>query len=232
MLNRTTILLWLLLMLNKSELSAISIHIPEDYPTINEAYLISQGGDTLIVNGGQFNESLKITHPLTLIGSNTDSTVITGSDSLPSITIETNDVILQDLFIRGRALENSNLEKAVFISNSGNITITNVDITGGASSIDQSTKARQDGNIALHIIKSNDISIVESKIAGGTAHGDGGRGSYGIYMDDISNISIINSNITGGSGSVSGYTADLSPKKYGGDAISINNSTGRLVSQS
>jgi parallel beta-helix repeat protein len=72
----------------------VVIRVPDDYPTIQEAIVNANPGDTVTVSSGTYNETLFIDKTLALLGEDRDTTIINGNGAeivvqanLTSVTI-------------------------------------------------------------------------------------------------------------------------------------------------
>src|SRR5712664_3363414 len=82
--------------------AASTIHVPQDYLTIQMAINAASPGDTIIVNSATYQENLVIGKSLNLTGVSASSTIINGTNSGPGITIaNTTSVIVSGFTIRG-----------------------------------------------------------------------------------------------------------------------------------
>ncbi len=61
--------------------SAATITVPDDYPTIQQAVNAAAPNDTVFVRSGMYYEHVTIDKSLTLQGENRDTTIIDGSGS-------------------------------------------------------------------------------------------------------------------------------------------------------
>ena len=87
------------LLLVKSEPKTIVV--PDDYPTIRDAITAASAGDTIYVKNGVYNESFIIDKPLSLIGQDSQNTIITWSVGIihqftppPTVQVQANDVTI------------------------------------------------------------------------------------------------------------------------------------------
>lgn len=94
---------------------AAIIRVPQDYPTIQQAINAASVGDTVSVSAGVYYEHLTIPKPITLIGANSNTTIIDGNGTGIIVSISVNSVTLSNFTIRNT--EDSN---AVSVSGSSN----------------------------------------------------------------------------------------------------------------
>lgn len=69
-----------------SELVPRRIYVPNDYPTITEAIDSALDGDTIELAEGNYQESLHITKPITIIGASPGRVILESSDLGPIVT--------------------------------------------------------------------------------------------------------------------------------------------------
>lgn len=95
-----------------SLVSADIIHVPGDFPTIQEGIDACGEGDTVMVADGIYYENVIINMPISLIGENRDGTVIDGSGTGDVVFIEASYVVMRSFTIRngGSLFEDSGIE--------------------------------------------------------------------------------------------------------------------------
>ncbi len=81
--------------------SANTIHVPGDYPTIQQAIDGCSPYDTIFVGFGTFTEFLTIDKPVAIIGSHIDHTYIEPPGDGDIVTITANHVTIRNLQVRG-----------------------------------------------------------------------------------------------------------------------------------
>jgi len=101
--NSATVLLILLLLVpspNVIPLTAGSevIHVPEDYPSMQQAIDEANPGDTVKVASGTYLESLKVTKSLSLIGEGSENTAIVGNGTV--ILVSADNVEIRGFTVR------------------------------------------------------------------------------------------------------------------------------------
>jgi nitrous oxidase accessory protein NosD len=79
---------------------ALVIHVPGDYPTIQQAINNSSSTDTVMVANGLYHENLTISNPIVLIGESMDNTIIDGSGAGDVVAINASDVSVSGFAIR------------------------------------------------------------------------------------------------------------------------------------
>lgn len=80
--------------------SSAVIHIPGDYPTIQEGIDACAESDTVMVADGIYFENVVINTPISLIGENRDGVVIDGSNIGDVVFVDTSDVYLHNFTVR------------------------------------------------------------------------------------------------------------------------------------
>jgi len=81
--------------------SADTLHVPEDYPTIQQAIDAAVDGDEILVGPGTYAEPLQISTRVTITGrEGAAATVLDAEGSGVAVVINADDVILQGLTIR------------------------------------------------------------------------------------------------------------------------------------
>lgn len=91
------------------------VHVPGDYPTIQQGIDVCTEGDTVMVADGVYTENLNIGTPISLIGQNRDGTIVDGNFSGDVIFVETGYVNIRNLTVRnsGDDFEDAGIEIAV-----------------------------------------------------------------------------------------------------------------------
>ncbi|MEE9554924.1 MAG: NosD domain-containing protein [candidate division Zixibacteria bacterium] len=83
-----------------SSASATVIHVPGDYPTIQEGIDACMENDTVMVADGIYFENIVINKRMSLIGESRDGVIIDGSDTGDVIFVDTLDVYVSSLAVR------------------------------------------------------------------------------------------------------------------------------------
>ena len=112
------------------------IHVPMDYPTIQQAVDHANLGDTILVQNGTYYEHILINKSLSLIGEDRDLTVVDGNGTGNVISINASNVIVEGFTVMrsGKNAEDS----GIHVEHSGSVIIANNSIrdsTNGISSI-------------------------------------------------------------------------------------------------
>lgn len=77
----------------------ITIVVPEDYSTIQEAINAASLGDTIFVSSRTYNENVVVNKSVSLIGEDMDDTIIDGGKSGSVLCIIVNDVAVSNFTI-------------------------------------------------------------------------------------------------------------------------------------
>jgi nitrous oxidase accessory protein NosD len=91
------------------------IHVPGDYPTIQEGIDACSPGDTVMVAEGTYYENLIIQTGITLTGENRDNTIIDGSGTGDVVLLDAESVSIGNFTVRngGPGLEDSGIELCI-----------------------------------------------------------------------------------------------------------------------
>ncbi|MDH5690301.1 MAG: right-handed parallel beta-helix repeat-containing protein [Candidatus Bathyarchaeota archaeon] len=76
------------------------IHVPDDYPTIQEAITYANPGDTVFVSNGTYYEHVVLNKELSLIGENKDTTVIDGNGRGTVVHMTANHITIRGFTIQ------------------------------------------------------------------------------------------------------------------------------------
>jgi len=162
----------LTLAFNIQPVKAVTIIVPDGYPTIQEAINAASDGDTIFVRAGTYYEHVVVNKSVSLVGESRENTIIDGNGTGTVIT-----VVASNLTIKGFTIRNSGeLEYGIYVECQTNVTIQNNNI------------ANNDDGIRLNYSSNN--TIVGNNIA---------NNYYGIWLPYSSNNSIVGNNITGNS---------------------------------
>ena len=87
------------------------IHVPTDYPTIQEAINHANPGDTILVHNQTYHENIFINKSVSLIGEDRETTIIDGGENGSVILVTANNVNISGFTIQnsGRALYDSGI---------------------------------------------------------------------------------------------------------------------------
>ena len=94
------ILMLIIIALVYQNASATVIHVPADYPTIQQGIDACSDNDTVMVANGAYFENINISLTISLIGENRDSVIIDGSGVGDVILIDTSYVFVSNLTIK------------------------------------------------------------------------------------------------------------------------------------
>jgi len=104
------------------------IHVPKDFPTIQQAIDNASLGATIIVASGTYIEHFNISKTLSLVGENRDTTIIDGYDAESVISISAEHATIQDFTIRKSAPRL--YDSGIRVDRGRTITVQNVSIVG------------------------------------------------------------------------------------------------------
>ena len=108
------------------------IHVPTDYPTIQEAINHTNSGDTIFVHKGTYYEHIVIDKSVSLVGEDRHSTIIDGNKTGSVISITANNVNINDFTIQNSGSTDS--DSGIYVISSGN-TISHNTITSNKNGI-------------------------------------------------------------------------------------------------
>jgi parallel beta-helix repeat protein len=110
-----------------------SIHVPADYPTIQQAINHASSGDTILVQNGTYYEHVLINKSLSLIGEGRDLTVVNGSGVGSVISITASDVVVEGFTVMksGKNAEDS----GIHVEHSDGVIIGNNNIRDSTNGI-------------------------------------------------------------------------------------------------
>jgi parallel beta-helix repeat protein len=77
------------------QVSAKTITVPGQYPTIQEAINHAKSGDTILVGNGTYFENVAVNKTVTLIGESTANTTIDCGNHYNTITVTANNVVIE-----------------------------------------------------------------------------------------------------------------------------------------
>jgi len=134
--------------------SPLTLIVPDDYPTIQEAINNVNPGDTIFVRRGTYSENLIINKTITLIGEDRENTVIDGNNTGDVISIQASNVVIVGFTIKSSKPYTG---CGIYIERFGNATISNNTIENNGIGIQT---VRSSGNkIYENIIWANSIGI-------------------------------------------------------------------------
>jgi hypothetical protein len=193
---RVPLLTWLLLLFPLTFLSAATINVPADQPTIQDGINVANPGDMVLVAPGTYSENINfLGKAITVKSSNgTKVTIIDGGKNAPVVTFaagETSKSVLQGFTLQnGSSTFNSQYDGGgIYIYSAsptvlGNVIQNNTACNAGGGIAAEFSSARIQGNV----IQNNS----QSGCSGGTGGGGiniGGAGSVVVIGNHILNNS-------------------------------------------
>ena len=82
------------------DVSASTITVPDDYPTIQEAINNAADGDTVFVKTGTYYEHVVVNKTVSLVGENSDMTIIDGNGTGHVVNITRDNVNVTNFTVR------------------------------------------------------------------------------------------------------------------------------------
>jgi len=146
------------------------IHVPTDYPTIQEAINHTNSGDTIFVYNGTYYEHVVIDKSISLVGEDRHSTIIDGGRTGSVISVTANNVN-----INGFTIQNSG----------SNISDSGIYVVSSGNNISHNTIKNNKNGIYLYYSNNNTVS----------GNNISSNNWYGIYLHHSSNNVISNNNI-------------------------------------
>ncbi len=101
-----------------------TITVPDDYPTIQEAVDAASNGDTVFVKCGVYNEHVVVNKPLSLLGEDTNNTVIDGNGTGYGILVTADYVSVKGLRVQ-------NCEEGIKVESDDNAISSNLVSSNG-----------------------------------------------------------------------------------------------------
>jgi parallel beta-helix repeat protein len=180
-----------------------TIVVPDQYPTIQQAINSANGGDTVYVKNGVYDETLTISKTLNLIGENTQSTIINGGNIGNVVQVNGNYIA-----ISGVTIENAGTsewtghgfpDSCISLQDSSFVKVTNTILTKATVAIwsyDSSNSVISDNLVfnttTMGIIAYDDTNVTVS----GCSVKD--CGLIGLHLDGSSvDCNIINNTVIG-----------------------------------
>jgi parallel beta-helix repeat protein len=146
------------------------IHVPTDYPTIQEAINHANSGDTIFVYNGTYYEHVVIDKSISLVGEDRHSTIIDGGGTGSVISVTANNVNINRFTIQNSGSTSS--DSGIYVVSSGN-------------NISHNTITNNKNGICLYYSNNNTVS----------GNNVSSNNWYGIYLHHSSNNVIFNNNI-------------------------------------
>jgi len=182
-----------------------TIIVPDNFPTITAAVLNANNGDTVFVKNGNYTESIEIDKPISLIGEERNSVVITAPFSTifgsQTIKVVADEVKISNLTVnnyndygfgisdsgnRSKIISNIVYAQTAIVTSAPFIIVSKNNLSGSTSVL----VSTHDCNITDNILSSSidlegSFNIVsENRITGNTVYGIVG---YGVFINGNSN---------------------------------------------
>lgn len=109
------------------------IRVPLNFTSIQAAVNYATSGDTVIVASGTYQENLVLNKSIAIVGEDRNTTIIDGSNAQTVISIESDNVTVQDLTVT-KSLHGPN-DLGISVENAAGVSITNVIITNTTTGI-------------------------------------------------------------------------------------------------
>jgi len=94
------------------------IHVPTDFPTIQEAINNATDGDTIFVHKGTYHEHVIVNKTISLIGEDRYSTIIDGNETGSVISVTANNVNINGFTVQNSGSTGS--DSGICITSNGN----------------------------------------------------------------------------------------------------------------
>jgi parallel beta-helix repeat protein len=157
------------LFLSIRSVRAVTITVPDDYPTIQAAINAANNGDTIFVRTGTYSENLIANKTLFLNGENRDTTILNKTTIDPLIAITASSVKISSFTLEGSSFKN------ILVNETTGAIVTGNRILFNAQGIDSenSSNVTIDGNIltgngldniGIMLSNSSERSIVDNTI--------------------------------------------------------------------
>ncbi|MEM3578286.1 MAG: NosD domain-containing protein [Candidatus Bathyarchaeia archaeon] len=176
----------------------VTIIVPDNYPTIQEAINAANTGDTILVLEGTYIENVIVNKTVTLIGENLQNTIIDGNATRTVIQVTADNVS-----ISGFTIKNSKYawpEGGLLMTNVSNCNVSNIIITNNwvglwledSSNNDMSNIKIMNNRYASWLVRSHHNTLKNTAIANNT--------KYGLWLEDslsnnLSKIIITNNEV-------------------------------------
>ena len=182
-----------------------TVVVPDDYPTIQEAIDNAPVGGTVFVRSGDYRERVQVTKPLTLLGEDPETTVISISGLFPlvygAIEVQADNVTISGFTLKSTwigiwtPVDYSEPPRSRCKIFNNNI----VDNFRSGISIDGENHVIHGNNITGNGESGIKLSSSNSTISGNNITGND---RLGIIINSCGNVTLSNNTITGNSGGV------------------------------
>lgn len=168
------------------------IHVPTDYPTIQEAVNHANSEDTIFVHNETYYENPFINKSVSLVGENKETTIIDGGGTGSVISVAANNVIITGFTIQGSG---SGMEDSgIWVDHSSGNNISQNIITNNYHGI--YLYYSTSNTVSRNNISSNNINGIslDSSSDNLISNNNVSSNDYGIYVRYSSNNNVISSN--------------------------------------
>jgi len=179
-----------------SVVSAATIYVPTDYPTIQEAVNSAMEGDTIFVYNGTYNETtvgLRInTNRITLQGENLNTTIIDGEGAWSTVFIQGNYINFTGFTVTGSSKSGT----GIYLKNSGNCKISGNNVTGNGIGIQ--LRSSDKNQIIKNTVKTNENGIkLRTSRENNITENLVANNRYGVYLDISGDNQVYHNNFVG-----------------------------------
>ena len=172
----------------------ITITVPDDYPTIQEAINAANPEDTIYVKKGTYYENIIVNKTIVIIGEDIHLTIIDGNMLETTIQITAHNVSLSKFTIKNSKYEWP--EGGLLLTNVSNCNISNIIITNNwvglwfedSSDNNLSNLTITNNRYASWLVRSHNNTLKNTTIANNT--------KYGVWLEQSSNNNLYNNIIT------------------------------------
>lgn len=174
--------------------ASITIIVPNDYATIQEAINHANGGDTVFIKNGIYNQSrIMVNRTVTLLGESPEGTIIDGErtdDADFILNVITSNVRIMNLTVQNTTIGSGSIGVHLAI-------VQSAEVSGCII---------RDSGTGIRLLRSNSCRIERNEILQNTDHGMPNTG-YGIRLDMGSGNNLVRDNLV--SGNSIGIQAEL-----------------------
>jgi parallel beta-helix repeat protein len=176
-----------------NDILSMTIIVPDDYLTVQEAIDNANDYDTIFVRNGKYYENLLVNKSLNLIGENKDTTIIDGNGSDFVVELKADSISINGFTIQNGGNQNFTNDGGIMASSSDNCIFNNI-INNSYCGI-YAWQLRN--NIYNNIVKNNsDYGIILSSNSNNVYKNIITNNSDNIYLLDSSKNKIFDNTIT------------------------------------